>query len=132
MNVISRALRKVDSRDNWAFYGVVIGTTTSGKTTLALTLASLFTHMYSNSKCYITTNLDYLNDLSSLSGKNIAIVFDDVSNRIKRYSDTLTKLYTVRHPTNQAINTVSTKNELKAQLCSGLSGKHLLTCINKE
>jgi energy-coupling factor transporter ATP-binding protein EcfA2 len=107
MNVISRALRKVDSRDNWAFYGVIIGTTTSGKTTLALTLASLFTHMYSNSKCYITTNLDYLNDLSGLNGKNIAIVFDDVSNRIKRYSDTLTKLYTVRHPSNEAINTIN-------------------------
>jgi hypothetical protein len=62
--------------------------------------------MYADSKCYVTTNLKYLEDMSALEGKNIAVVFDDVSNKIVRHSDTLTKLYTVRHKSN-SIDTIN-------------------------
>lgn len=118
MGVLSRSLRRVDHSDGWSFYGVVIGASASGKTTLALTLASVFTKMYSNSRCYITTNLSYLDPerIRSLDGRNVAVVFDDVSNRIRRVSDELTRLYTIRHPHGHATDTIG-KNVFMLFIC---------------
>ena len=102
--IVYNALRTVLKSENYAIYGVIVGSMSSGKTTLALTLASIFKRMFSDSKCYITQNLDYLTSIDKLDGKYVAIVFDDVSNRIRRFSNELTNIYTVRHKGLDTIN----------------------------
>lgn len=98
--------RVLPPRDNYVVYGVIIGSMSSGKTTLALTLASLFKRMHQNSECYITDveNMDIvISNLSNLQKKNIAIIFDDVSLVIHRYSKELRRIFTIRHPSGDPL-----------------------------
>jgi hypothetical protein len=109
LDIVYSSISRLLNKENWAFYGVIIGSIASGKTTLALTLSSLFTKMFRDSRCYITTDLSYLdpNSINSLEGKYVAIVFDDVSNKIKRFSEHLTKLYSIRHAENSPIKVIN-------------------------
>lgn len=103
--LLDYALIRFKNKNNWVLYGVVIGSMASGKTTLALTLASLFSRKF-NGKCYITSNLDNLDIVKDLQGKHIALIFDDVSNKLKKYSDHLTKIFTIRHLPNSPLQVI--------------------------